>query len=94
MRGNKKESIPQSKKYIVIPKKQFKKFLKIQIAHAKDVIEIKKGRRAIIEKEVRKYVDGYMSEIRHIKKEYSIWRKILIEKGVLTRNEINEELRK
>lgn len=76
-------------------KKSFKKAVLEHLAETqKDVLSIKKDVRGIIGEEVKKYTDSYMSEVTHIKKEYSIWRKLLIEKGILTRGEINEELKK
>lgn len=94
MRGNNKQSIPQSKKYVVIPKKKFKKFLESQVRQTRDVFSIRKNMRGIIGEEVEKYMKSYMSRVEHIIKEYSIWRELLIKKGLLTRHEINKELKK
>ena len=76
-------------------KKSFKRWALGKIAdQAEELIILKRDMRKIIGEEVEKYTKSYMSRVEHIIKEYEIWRAALIKKGILTRDEINEELRK
>lgn len=104
MRGDKNQSIPQGKKYIVVPKKYFKKVLQNFISLDKRLKELKKemiGVRgsveATIEKEVIKNLDGRAEKIDAILTEVILQKEVLIEKGLLRREDMNkkhEELRK
>lgn len=71
-----------------------KKLVDKLVDQRKEIISLRGHMRKVVGEEVQKYVDSYMNEVTHIKKEYGIWRKILIRKGLLSHEEINEELRK
>lgn len=97
MRGNKVQSIVQSKKYTVIPKKQFEKFLKIHAEWAKSTTGLKRDMRKLVVEEVTKQFGDKIDMIEGLYREVIIQKKIFQEKGYISQEEINkkyEELKK
>ena len=97
MRGNKKQSITQSKKYVVIPKKQFRVFLENQTKWAKSTMGLKRDMRKLVLEEVTKQLGDKIDILEGLYKEIIIQKKILQEKGYIDQEEINkkyEELKK
>ena len=97
MRGNKKQSITQSKKYTVIPKKQFEKFLKVQAEWAKSTTGLKRDMRKLILEEVTKQFDDRKIMLEGLYKEVLLQKACLFDKGLISREDLTakyEELKK
>ena len=91
MRGNKKQSIAQSKKYIVIPKKQFKRFLENQTKWSKETLGLRRDMRKLIVEEVARELGDKVHMIESTLKDVMMQRKIFEDKGYITKEEINKK---
>lgn len=91
MRGNKKQSITQSKKYIVIPKKQFEKFLKTQTNWSKETLDLRRNMRELIVEEVKEEIGDKIKMIDGALTQTILMLRVFQDKGLITKDEIEEK---
>ena len=91
MRGNKAQSIAQSKKYVVVPKKQFNNLLKIHKEWAESSIGIRRDMRKLVIEEVAKEIGDKIKMIDGALTQTILMLRVFLDKGLITREEIDKK---